>query len=267
MIHTRRQATRRERFQQARSFVIYYGSGHANKLARYDIAVVEPTAFSSDEIEFLKENGTLVLAYVTVMELGPFHDMYSLLKDEDFLKIEGDRYHKKQFNTDVLDLKSKRWKGLLIHHVGRLLLQQGYDGLFLDTIGDVEDPLIPLVESRVQTLQAAEIVKTMRNTFANHLIVQNNGLERLCLETGPFIDGICWENPLFAHPGSADWCALVLKNIIGLKDEFGVRALFLHEANEVKERPSSGITAQTIADRHDFLYYEAPDYYLALPAE
>lgn len=256
---------RRKRFRKARSFANYYGKGHIEKLAHYDIVIVEPTAHTDQEIRSLQQTETLVLAYVTIMELGSFHGMYPMLKEEDFLIINGEKYYKPMFDTYVLDLKSKRWRGLLHHHVGSLLMKSGYDGVFMDTIGDVEDPVIPLVESKLQINQAVEITRGLRQSFPNHVIVQNNGLERLCEATGPYIDGLCWENPLFAHQESLEWCEAVMKRIVRLKEEYGVRSLFLHESNEVKQKPTAGIMAQAIADKHEFLYYEAPDYYLSLP--
>lgn len=251
---------RRQFFQDARSFIVYYGNGQLDKLANYDIAIIEPTAYSAIEVQALKATGTLVLGYVTVMELGSFHDMYSHLKDQDFLRINGEKYYKQKFQTYLLDLKSKHWQGLLQHHIGKLLMHEGYDGVFLDTIGDVEDPAIPPVESELQIMEAEKMVRHYRSIFPQHVFVQNNGLERLCQYTAKYLDGVCWENPLFTDKHSEDWCQSIMNRILSYKEQFGLRALFLHESLEIKDKPSVGLVAQSIADKNDFLYYKAPSY-------
>lgn len=249
-------------FQEARSFAVYYGRGQISQLANYDIAIVEPSAHTAQDIQALKETNTLVIGYVTIMEQGPFHEMFGRLKEDDFLKVNGEKMYKASFDTYVMDLKSKRWRGLLHYQVGKLLLHEGYDGIFMDTIGNVESPDIPPVEAQLQIERAAEITRDIRESFPGHIIVQNNGLERLCVKTAPYLDGICWENPLFSYKETQDWSQSVLSRIVSLKESYGIRALFLHEETEIKRKPSAGIMAQTIADKHEFLYYEAPDYYI-----
>ena len=256
---------RRELFQKARSYALYYGKNQCSKLAHYDIVIVEPSAQTTKNIQVLQEMNTLVLGYVTIMELGSFHDLYSMLQEEDFLQVNGTKIYKEAFDTYMLNLKSRRWLGLLHHHVGRLLLHEGYDGIFMDTIGNVENPIIPPAERNIQMTEAAELVRSFRQLFPNHVLVQNNGLEQLCTKTGNYLDGLCWENPLFSHKDSQDWCQNVLERIVKLKMEYGVRSLFLHEENQIRLKPSAGIMAQAIADKHEFLYYVALDHYIALP--
>lgn len=253
-------SSRRGFYQKAHSYIVYYGTGNVHKLAHYDIAIIEPSAYSAQEVKVLKAANTLVLGYVSIMELGDFHKMYGQLKDEDFLRIKGEKFYKPEFQTYVLDLKSKHWQGLLSHHVGRLLLHEGYDGIFMDTIGDVEAPNFPPVESDLQIVQAVHMLRRYRSLFPDHVFVQNNGLERLCLQTAKYLDGICWENPPFTLKQSAAWCQSVLDQIIELKMKFGVRALFLNEADEIINKPAARVMAQSLADKHGFLYYEAPDY-------
>ncbi|MBP1154267.1 MULTISPECIES: endo alpha-1,4 polygalactosaminidase [unclassified Paenibacillus] len=253
---------RRQLFQDARSFAVYYGRGQISQLSQFNIAIVEPSAHTAQEIQALKESDTLVIGYVTIMEQGPFHEMYGRLKEEDFLKVNGERMYKPSFDTYMMDLKSKRWRGLLQYQMGKLLVHEGYDGIFMDTIGNVESPDIPVVESQLQIERATEITRDLRQLFPRHVIIQNNGLERLCLQTAPFLDGICWENPLFSYKESQEWSQSVLNRLVNLKERYGIRSLFLHEENEIKRKPSAGVMAQSIADKHEFLYYEAPDYYV-----
>ncbi len=256
---------RRELFQKARSYALYYGKSEAGKLAHYDMVIVEPGAQSAKNIQALHAMKTLVFAYVSIMEIGPLHTLYPMLKEEDFLQVKGNKICKEGYDTYVLNLKSKRWLGLLYHHIGNLLLHQGYDGIFMDTIGNAEDPIIPLIEKKAQITKATELVRNLRRLFPNHVLIQNNGLEYLCSQTGEYLDGLCWENPLFAYADSQEWCRKILERIVGLKRKYGVRTLFLHNESQIRMTPSAGIRAQAIADKYAFLYYTAGDHYLALP--
>lgn len=256
---------RQVRFHKARNYVLYYGKGNSGKMAGYDIAIIEPSAQTAKDIAMLKDMNTLVIGYVSMMELAPFHNMYSMVMEEDFLKVNGEKMYKSEYDTYLLNLKSKRWQGLLFHHIGKLLLHDGYDGIFMDTIGDVEAPILPEVERNTQVDQASEIVGRLRELFPGHLLIQNNGLERLFLKTAEHIDGICWENPIFTYQESHEWCQFVLGRLIDMQKKHKTRAFLLHENNQIRLAPSAGITAQAIADKHEFLYYEAAQNYLAIP--
>lgn len=228
---------------------------------------MEPEGQTESDLKLMREANTLVLAYVSIMELGDFHPLFSRLEPDDFLVVHGKNVYKEAYRTYVLNLTSKRWRGLLLHHIGRLLLKAGYDGIFMDTIGDVESPELPAVERDGQMQAAAELVKDIRRAFPEHVLVQNNGLEALCTLTAPYLDGLCWENPPFARKESMDWCHAVLERTLHLQTEFGLRVLLLHEENLLQTNPAAGVVAQTTANKHHFLYYRAPTQYLSLPRE
>lgn len=254
--------TRKERLMQARNYVLYYGKGQGKKLSQYDIAIVESSGQLANEIEFLKSKNTLVIAYVTMMELGPFHTLYHMLKEADFLKVEEKKIYNSIYHTYMINLLSKRWQGLIYHVVGNLLLREGYDGIFMDTIGDVESTILSPVERKKQIDQATTIVRRLRQLYPDHLIIQNNGLEHLCVMTSEYIDGLLWENPPFSIKKSEEWIQVVVERITGLSKEHGIRLFLLHEDDGQRMKTTTRIKAQSMADKYGILYYEAAKNYI-----
>ena len=258
----------KDRYVNARNFVAYYGSGREDEMSGFDIAIVEPAGHDKASIKKMQQNGAIVLAYTSVVEISPDMPDFKLLKDEDFLKSESGFVKNERFGTFMADIRSPRWNNLLIHRAGRLLVQQGYDGLFIDTMGNVElgvftkdlqDQLISAVVSLLQRL---------RNTFGDKLLIQNNGLERLCLYTSSLIDGICWENPPFDKKESMLWWQEIVDRLEIMGRNDSVRTLLLIEDKCESGRVVSGREselhkmARKIAKAKGFLLYRAPEHYI-----
>ncbi|MBW9234388.1 hypothetical protein JQK62_19395, partial [Leptospira santarosai] len=109
------------------------------------------------------------------------------------------------FGTFVVNLQSKKWINHLLGKVHHLLSELKADGLFLDTIGDIEWPSIPQSIKQNQLDAVINFLHVLKLLYADHLFIQNNGLESIYLETAPYIDGICWENPPFSVAESEEW--------------------------------------------------------------
>lgn len=252
--------SRRERFKTARNFAIYYGSGQSTALKTYDIAIVEPAGQEQAGIKAVQEAGTLVLAYLSVMEINQDMPEYRMLKNDDFLALNGEKIINEEYGNFLVDLCSQRWRNLLAQKAARLLGRTGYDGLFLDTIGDVEDPGWPGSLRDTQLMAAVNIVNDLRGLWPGHILVQNCGLERLASLTAGLVDGICWENPPVLK-SAALWVKKVTLRLVGLKQEYSTQILVL---SENRGEGAVNDIACKIAREHGFLFYSAPENYLNL---
>jgi len=252
---------RKKAFQGINRFVVYYGRGKAEDLARFNLAVVEPSAQTPASLKTLHEAKTLVLAYISVVEVYPDSCEFMALKKEDFLQAGGGKpLVNTVYGNWMADLRSERWRGLLRRKAGSLL-SSGYDGLFLDTIGNAEHPALLPADRDGLIMAAVSLVKELREEHADRVLVQNNGLERLCLYTARLVDGICWENPPFAKPESKGWIEAVTHRLKTLQETAGLKVLLLMEGEH-----SAGALyqAQKAAADNGFLYYRAPENYLDL---
>lgn len=253
------QADRLASFNGAKNYALYYGPGREGDLAQFDLAIVEPAGQSQSSLRAMQLSGTLVLAYLSVMEVPPWDPVLSILRPEDFLSQGGRPLCNQAFGNYLADLRSSRWAGLLLHRAGSLLDRWGYDGLFLDTIGDVEDPGLPGGLADSLLLAAAELVGGIRKLFPGRILVQNNGLERLCLLTAEMINGLCWENPPLADQSCRPWSGSIITRLESLKKKHGLKIMLLVEDGETSE-PSCGtncLLSGRLAVEKGFLFYRA----------
>jgi len=252
---------KRQRFKQIKNFFLYYGIGKAEESSQFDLAIVEPQGQNKESIEIMQSAGTLVIAYVSVVEIFEGFPYYKLLKDEDFLKIDNKPVMNKEFNTYLIDLKSERWSSILMHHIGNLILNENYDGIFLDTIGDVEFSIFNEKLQGQLICNAVELIVKIRNLYKDIIIIQNNGLNKLIESTSKLIDGICWENPIFGNPESADWMEYVIHKLSTLSKEDGIKVLLLYEEkNFAKEELITIKYAEKIAENNKFLIWKTKSY-------
>ena len=253
---------RKQKFKVAENFVVYYGHGHADLISKFDVAIVEPAGQTEQSIADMQQAETLVFAYVSITEVPDYDPLKSLLKEVDYLKLNGAILTNEQYHTMVADLRSANWTGLLLHRIGGLLRNQKYDGIFMDTISNVEWPILPAGMRAEQQNAALELIKRIRKLHPNHLIIQNNGLESLCIETISYIDGICWENPDLVHPETFTWHDNVrqrLKRLIANQD---TRVLLLQEKSTTSSRSLE--SAIKLAKHENYLHYLSPNHYIEI---
>lgn len=249
-------------FTEARNFVVYYGHGQADVMSKYDIAIVEPAGQTEQSLKEMQDAGTLVFAYVSITEVPEYDQLKTLLREGDYLKLDGKIVVNEEYHTMVADLRSSNWIGLLLHRIGGHLRNSSYDGIFMDTISNVEWPILPGGVRAEQQAAAVELVKRIRKLHPNHLIIQNNGLEALCIETAPYLDGICWENPDFIHPETYSWNETVRMKLKQLVIDKNISILFLQEKSSISERGLA--SAKNWAKRENYLYYLSSNHYLEI---
>jgi len=252
----------KQRFRGITNYAVYYGRGEAEALSHYDAVIVEPSGQSPENVAQLRARGTLVLAYVSVVEIPEYDPLFAMLAEDDFMRDdEGRRMRNDTFGGHLADLSSVRWQGLLKHRIGKLLRLDGYDGVFFDTIGDLEWPNIPPSRYKGLLRNAGQFVKSVRELHPDALLVQNNGLNALCEETAPWLDGICWENPDFTDKASSRWHAAVWLRLRMLVQNHPITILLLNETDQTG--PNDRFEHATrLAEQPGIVAYGAPPGYV-----
>lgn len=251
---------RRERFHKSNNFVVFYGHGRAEALSKYDVAIVEPAGQSEQTLAELRAAGTLIIAYVSFTEIPEYDAFKPLLRPSDYLTLNGTVVQNNEYNTAVVDLRSKNWINLLMHRIGGYLRVVGYDGIFIDTISNVEWPMLPAGVRAEQQGAAVALMQRLRSLYPDYVLLQNNGLETLCEDTVPYIDGICWENPDFVRPETYKWHENVRSRLKRLTVEHNFRIMILLEEGSVTDPGNE--SAVYWAQREKYMYYKSPNRYL-----
>lgn len=244
---------RKEKFLNAKTFAVYYKYGKEDILSRYDVVIVEPRAHNTEDIIKIKRTGTLVLAYVSILEVHELSPGYKLLKDEDYCYVEGKKLKNNIFGTNVVKLYSKSWYAILIHHVGNLLLNEEYDGVFFDTLGDLECYTFPKDIYELMCTALLKFMHEIRQLFTDFIIIQNNGIKDIYNITAPYIDGISCENPLLKEESSIEF---VESYLCSIKQKTNLRIIIiLSKENKYMKR---------ISEKNSFLFYEGTENYVEI---
>src|SRR2546422_7362861 len=67
---TSRTPSPRGRIGSIENYVVYYGAGRLDDLARFDLAIIDPATLTPDEVLELESRGTLVVGYLSVGEIN-----------------------------------------------------------------------------------------------------------------------------------------------------------------------------------------------------
>jgi hypothetical protein len=251
---------RKDQLKFAKNFALYYGYGESRKLSKYDMAIIEPKGMTEEDISYMKNKKTLILSYLSMVEVHPSEPIFNTLREEDFLYIDDEIARNTVFGTYLVDLSSKRWIEHLLSEVEYRLIYMDSDGIFLDTIGDLELSSIPNLVREEQIQSAMNILTTIKKKFPQHLLIQNNGLEYLCERTAPFIDGILWENPPLSLKESEEWVKVIMARLEALQENFGLRLFMLFEETVEQVRNAYPI-AKRVGEEKNYLIYSAPAHY------
>ncbi len=155
------------------------------------MAVLEPRGWSPAAVARLRGRGVRVLAYLSVLELPQWEIPATGLGSESFLHVQGAPWFRPEYDTVVVDPRVPSWRRYL---EGRALafVSAGWDGLFLDGLGDLEDPVLD-GQLGVLLPAAATLVGGLRQITAGRLLVVNNGIWSVLPWIAPHLDAVCWE--------------------------------------------------------------------------
>jgi hypothetical protein len=174
-----------------RDFVVYYGRGPLPGIDQYDVAVLEPRGWSAHHLADLRRAGVTALAYQTVLEVPQWEVAAAGLTPSDFLQVGGAPWYRPEYDTYVVDPQSARWRRYVEGRV-RDLAQAGWDGLFLDGLGDLEDERVA-VRLGVLLPSAVSLVAAVRAAAPRATLVMNNAIWSVLPWVAGQLDGVCWE--------------------------------------------------------------------------
>lgn len=249
----------------ARNFALYYGAEDLGALAGFDLVILEPRAGSEADIQRIRASGALVCGYLSVLEADDSLDPRQI-QPSDYLTVGGERKRNLESSGWIMDPRSGHWVEAVLEMAERLVLGKGCDGVFLDTLGDVEDPDLPRALAAQLIPASALLVRRLRERFPHALLIQNWGIDFLCRLTIPYLDGICWENFPLKWPGDG-WSLRKLGELERASRKTGVRILLLAQtkgtiaAGRPPRNDAGGTELQ--AARRGFLFYAAPGSYTA----
>lgn len=148
----------------------YRGTASPEDLRGYHLLVLDPD--DHPPIAPLVDRGQMVLAYVSLTEVGEHRDFYERLRRAGALL---DR-HPQWRDAHFIDIRKPAWGALLVEHVVPRVLAGGFDGVFLDTLDDAAH-LEETDPKRHLGMKAAAIslVRTIRRHYPSIRLMVNRG--------------------------------------------------------------------------------------------
>lgn len=181
----------RERVAQSESFYCYYGSGKVAELSHYDVAVLHSPQMTAGDIAKLKDLGVVAIGYISVGE-----DDQKRVGDgtgpDGLASWYFDRNDDKQpdqnsvWNSWYANANDPHWRADRVKEAERLVHEEGYDGIFLDTLDTAQ--IYP--ESADGMVQ---LVADLREALPASPIVLNQGF-KLFHRLAPMVDGLMLES-------------------------------------------------------------------------
>ena len=211
-------------FAAARSWALYYGPATpdmTDRLGVYDLVVVDPAALGANPAEAiaaLKARGCTVVGYLSAVELAPWHEYRDRVSKDWALLVDGKPWVP-WGGTDVswasnyaVSLAVPEWRALLVEVFEKSILGCGCDGVFFDTLEDLDWPALPPEESARQREGLGELLRSLRTAHPDAILIANRTLGATLDVVAEFGDGVCWEDFALKHfdnPETRPWMECV----------------------------------------------------------
>jgi len=139
-----------------RSYACYYGKGHEDELARYDLVIVQPDHYDANAVKRIKRHQTKVLGYLSIGETDlappelskPASKPASAVSTDTFRRIppfyvnrKGDGRPDRNggWGSYFVDAAAPAWRTRVLDQLlPNIIQQRGMDGVFLDTVDTAE---------------------------------------------------------------------------------------------------------------------------------
>ena len=185
--------------QKINTYRIYYDDINQkilNEMANYNINIVESLFFNKENVNYLHNNNSKVIGYISLIEIGPWdNDIIDQLDEEDYLKDKNNNKLKSLDNSNFLgDLSSKHFRDVLINVINKRIIDKEMDGIFFDTLDwiDYYKDNNYLYEKLITGYE--QLLKEIKLKNPNIILFQNRGFESYFSFSKKYISSILWEN-------------------------------------------------------------------------
>ena len=200
----------KERLLKVSDYKIFYGSPTKKileEMRKFDMVIIETHEYTSEEIKAIKQDGTIVLGYLSVMELETWNEgIVKKVEESDYLFVDNKKEYIPEWDTYLMDLSSKRYQELLLTDAQEHILSKDVDGIFIDTAGDIDDYFYK-DEQMKQMLRDGylQLLIVLKQQNPEILIVQNWGFDTYKTTSKNLVNGIMWENFEMARLENSEW--------------------------------------------------------------
>lgn len=206
-----------------KSFGIYYNKLRdetINKLSKADVAIIEPRIVEVKEIDRIKAAATKVYGYISFVEQNKNNSSFKDLSEECFYRPEGSKVSHDKWDSYFMDIRNPRYREFLMSEIQREIVDKKLDGIFIDTIGDIDDSSWDPNHKNSMRKSYIEFLKIIKGKFPSLAIIQNWGIYTAHNYSSKFIDGLMWENFSYDLLKNDKWSADRYREIEDMQIDF-----------------------------------------------
>lgn len=171
--------------------VVYYANRSLGELAKFDMVVLDPANYNSEDLTRLKSKGCIPIGYLNVGEVETYRGYFSMVDTSMMLSPDPnwqDRYY--------VDLCNPLWSRIVTEERVPEVLKKGFCGVFVDFAGLLQE--YPGMDSC-----AALLVRRIRRAIGNADIIVD-GARPILNKIGNYTDGIAVEGLMGYYDFSTD---------------------------------------------------------------
>ena len=258
------------------SWALYYGGAAEDivqRLSGYDLVVIDANALGEGAratVAALKGAGCRVIAYLSAVEVASWHRYRDRVDDSWYIRVGGD-YWSPWGGSSVswaanraASLAEPGWRGLLLDLVASEALDYGCDGVFFDTLEDLDFVSLPAEEAARQREGLREFMSALREKYPDALFVANRTLQAALDAVAPFVDGVCWESfrpAYFRDENTRRWmddvaAHISAANAAAIRSGRGFQVLSLYnEDKKTDDFPAQAEEMREISARFGYVPY------------
>lgn len=258
----------------ARSWALYYGAATpdiVDRLGGFDLVVVDPSALGAKAAEIiaaLKARGCAVAGYLSYFEVARWHRYLDRVDPAWFVKVD-DANWIPWGNNPAASLTVPEWRAMLIDLTKSEVLDYGCDGVFMDTLADLDSEKLP-ADQRAQELDGLHtLMAALDAAYPDAFFITNWTIQRTLPVVAPYADAVCWEDFSPAHfdnPDVRKWMEGIAKGVAAQQALHPFRIVSLWNEN----KPGDDIDARQekmreISAKYGFLPFCTVGGYSRLP--
>ncbi|MEK3728997.1 endo alpha-1,4 polygalactosaminidase [Lysinibacillus sp. FSL W8-0953] len=237
-----------------KDYKYYLDKGNAaigKDMTKLDLVIVEPIEMQQKYIDSAQKSGTLVYGYINAMEADKWNKaLYHQLNEEDFYRNkQGEKVYFAEWDSYLMDMTSSHYQELLLTEIQKQIVQKGLDGVFLDTVGNINSYL-PQDEQTWQNEAMLSFLQQIKKHNPELSVAQNWGFQTLADYTAPYVDFIMWEDFSYPVVGKDEWSLDMMQKLVHIRDEFGTQVMAISFEDETKSR--------ALAEKFDFKFFYSP---------
>ncbi|WP_164462114.1 endo alpha-1,4 polygalactosaminidase [Bacillus sp. FJAT-42376] len=235
------------------SYKIYYDEPSravVKEMSRYPLVIIEPVYYTKKQIAEIQENGTLVYGYINSMESDKWNEeLFRQFEDQDFYRGDhGERVYIKKWDAYLMNMTSDHYRSTLLEEIKNQIIDKQLDGVFLDTVGDIDDYFID--DPKEMGRQQTGLIQLLKELESRQIsVIQNWGMRTL-QKTAPYIDGFMWEDFQYSEIMMDDWSRKWMKKTRRLAEDYEIEIFTVSE----KEKRKS----EQLSEDQGFIHYYAP---------